>query len=40
MDGGFRDDIGVETVAKVDRINVVTVQARLSAQIPSTPCVH
>jgi hypothetical protein len=40
MDGGFRDDIGVETVAKVDRINVVTVQARLSAKIPSTPCVH
>ena len=26
MHRGFRDDIGVETVAKIDRINVVTAQ--------------
>ena len=31
MNRGFRDDIGIETVAKIDRINVVTVcHARLA----------
>ena len=35
MDGGFWDDIGIEAVAEIDRINVITVQTRPSAQILS-----
>lgn len=28
MDGGFGDNVGVETVAEVDRVDVVTVMER------------
>jgi hypothetical protein len=31
---GFRDDIGVEAVAKIDRINVVTVCHARLARVP------
>jgi hypothetical protein len=28
VDGGFGDNVGVETVAKVDRVDIVTVKRR------------
>lgn len=33
MNGGFRDDVGVETVAEVDRVDVVTVDKRISLKL-------
>jgi hypothetical protein len=35
MDGGFGNNVCVETVAEVDRIYVVTVHQRLSANAPN-----
>jgi hypothetical protein len=33
MNRGFGDNVGVETVAKIDRINVITVITQLLAKV-------
>lgn len=39
MDSGFWDDVGVETVAEIDGINVIAVKHHKSAQILLFACV-
>lgn len=39
MDGGFRDDIGIQTVAEINGIDIVTVQSdEVSVSLSNNRC--